>query len=286
MAEAEFDIQRALRALWRRKLVILLLAAVVPAAALAYSLSRPREYEATATMLLQTPLLPTARQAPGVPLQATDADPARQEATDVALASLSSVANAAANQLGRSIGKVSVTGNAKADVLSVTATETSPTFAARVANVYASAYARFRGERYATMIDAARTQVEHAYGALPADERGTSRGQALARTSASLGTLATLQLTRTSVVQPATVPTAPSSRKTVRNVALGLGAGLLLGLALALLLELLPGRPHEPVRDEPRSDHDGLEPEFVLADSDGTDERAGHPLVARETQEG
>jgi uncharacterized protein involved in exopolysaccharide biosynthesis len=289
MAEAEFDIQGVLRALWRRKLVVLLLAVVVPAAALAYSLSRPREYEATATILFQTPSLPTRQQAPGIPAQATDTDPARQEATDVALASLSSVANTAANQLGRPIGKVSVTGNASTDLLFVHAIESRPTFAAQVANVYASAYVRFRGERYAAMVDAARTQVEQAYDALPGGDRATSRGQALARTSATLDALAKLQLARTSVVQRATVPTTPSSRKTLRNLGVGLAAGLLLGLALAAVLELLQGRPHESDRDDPGSEQDRLEREFSLAGSDGTDgassERAGHTLVAQETHE-
>jgi uncharacterized protein involved in exopolysaccharide biosynthesis len=297
---ADFDIGRLLGTLWRRKLLILCLALIVPAAALASSLLAHQKYTATATILFRSASVPPQLQTPWLPPELTDLDPARQEATDVALANLSAVAENTVNQLGRPIGDVSVTGNASTDVLSVSATETSPKFAADVANAYAKAYVLFRSQRYVALIAAALTAAKGEYAAIPKAQRHGSAAAQLSSTIVGLTALARLQDPAAAVVQAATTPIAPDSRRVVRNVGLGLGAGILLGLALAVLLDLLSNSSRDakvagrslrgwaaPIGEQhvrsagDRVEQDLAAPRDLVTDS-GDLRSAGHATVTRE----
>jgi receptor protein-tyrosine kinase len=77
-------------------------------------------------------------------------------------------------------------------------------------------------------------------------EAGGARGQALSRGAEKLGILASLQTGNAELVQPAGLPTSPSSPQPKRNAILGAVLGLLLGIGLAFLLERLNRRLRDP----------------------------------------
>ena len=79
----------------------------------------------------------------------------------------------------------------------------------------------------------------------PAQRAGV-RGESLSRAAEKLGVLASLQTGNAELVQPAELPTSPSSPKPVRNGILGGVLGLLLGIGLAFLLERLNRRLRDP----------------------------------------
>lgn len=270
----EFDIHRVIRVLRRRKLVIIVLTAVVPLAALAYSLRQPPQYSATATVLLQNPQLP--QQVSGSLLLAPAEDPTRVAATDVQLIQLGAVANKTEALLHRAIGSVSVSGNASTDLVQITATEGQPAFAATVANAYAKEYEEFSRQQEAATILSVRSQFVDQYGRLSVAARNGAQGRALLSTVNKLERLAALQTGNAALVQAASTPTVPSGPQTKRNVVLGLAAGLLLGLALAFLIDVFDRRVREPSELEEIFQRPILAtvPELRELKSDGTQTRS------------
>jgi capsular exopolysaccharide synthesis family protein len=240
----EIDIHRVLAVLRRRRLVILALTVLVPLAALAYSLSQSKQYTATTTALYQDPQL--TQQITGSLSLLPSEDPARVAATNLKLAQLATVASMTSKQLHRPIGSVSVSSDASTDLVTFSATSTSPRFAATVANTYANQYVSFRRQQNAATIMKVQGLVQREYSTLPQAAKSLRKAKTLANTANRLGVLASLQTGDAALVQPAGVPSSPSSPKTVRNVIIGLAVGLMAGLALAFLLDLVDRRVRDP----------------------------------------
>jgi len=240
----EFDFDRVLRILRRRKLVIIACFIVVPVAALAFSLSQRKEYSATTTLLFQDPQLTS--QITGSLTVVPDEDPARVAATSIQLSQLNVVSEDTTAALRRPIGSVSVSGNSSTDVINITTTEPTPALAALVANTYASQYVSFRRHEDVALIDHLRNLIGKEYSAVPADQRASAQARGLADTDRRLGILASLQTGNVQVVQQASPPSSPSSPTTKRNVALGLAIGLLFGLVIAFVWEFFDRRLREP----------------------------------------
>ncbi len=175
----------------RRNIVLLLICfLVLPLAALAYSRSQTTEYTASASLLF-------SENAPQI-------EPGRAAATNLALATSEQVILRTVSALpaaGLTPAEVDekVTANpvGESDLIDISATDPSPAFAARLANVYARQFIAFRAD--------------------------TANGSARAN--------------HVQIAQPALPPSSPSSPKTTRNVALGILLGVLLGISLALLRE-------------------------------------------------
>jgi Mrp family chromosome partitioning ATPase/capsular polysaccharide biosynthesis protein len=235
---------RALLAMLRRRAAVIVIAVIVGvAAALVFSQSQPKRYEATASLLFRPLLLDL--QVTGVPLQNPVGDAQRDTATNIALLSLDDVRTRAAARLGpgytakRVEDDVSISAAGQSNIVHVTASEQTPQEAARVANAVALAFIAFRREGLRDQVlraaDKVRTNLK---------QKGLTRPvrTALRNNLTRLGLLAAVQTGDAQFVQRAEPPTHPSSPKTFRNVILGGALGLLLGLGLALAIEQLDRR--------------------------------------------
>jgi capsular exopolysaccharide synthesis family protein len=236
MANSEGALEYVLRVLRRRRLVFVVALIAVPLVAFLVSSSKEKLYTATATLLFQSG-------------NTSAVDPAREAATNEALATLPVVAVRAAKEMGEDtsasevLGSVSASsGNSMADVATISAVSPSPERAAEIANGYSKAYIAFRKETDQAQVQEAINLVEHSLEGLSPEESEGTQGATLEDRLNRLKVQQALQTGRAELVQPAGVPDTPSSPKTKRNVLLGILLGLLLGFGLAALLERVDRR--------------------------------------------
>jgi tyrosine-protein kinase len=231
MANSEGALEYVLRVLRRRRLVFVVALISVPLMAFLISASKEKQYTSTATLLFQSG-------------NTSNVDPTREAATNEALASLPVVAVRAAKEMGEGtsvsevLGAVEVSSsNEMADVATISATTPSPERSADIANGYSHAFIAFRKETDQVQVQKAIDLVEGSFRELSPEEQAGQEGEKLQDRLNRLKVQQALQTGRAELVQPAGVPSSPSSPKTKRNVLLGILAGLLLGFGLAALLE-------------------------------------------------
>ena len=244
-------IAHLLRTLRRRSWLIAICAILAPAAAVAFSLAQEKQYSSSASLLFRDPqfdqkLFSSSTFDP-------NRDPAREAATNVKLVSLDVVATRTSRALNRPgldadaiQEKVKVKSEGQSDVASITATDPSPAFAARLANTFAEQFIAFRRDADRSKIASAQKLVEEQLRDLEETTNDDKQASALRQRGEQLQILAALQTGNAELVQPARPPKNASSPKPVRNGAAGLVLGLLLGLGLALLLERLDRRLKDP----------------------------------------
>jgi capsular exopolysaccharide synthesis family protein len=160
------------------------------------------------------------------------------------------VADATAARLGRGwTGRavrdaVAVNGDGDSNLVEVSATTPrGPREAARVATTYAQTFVSLQEAANVADVKRRLKVYDDYVNSLPPEERSGPRGQRLQQALDTLRINEALQSDSqkgtAEVVQPAEVPTSPSSPKTVRNVALAIVLGLVIGLALAALVDRL-----------------------------------------------
>lgn len=230
------DFGRVLREQWWLVALCLLIAA---AAAVAYAETRPRDYQATARLLLQ-------QDNPGSVVAGTPntfTDPVRQAATDQQLATSGAVASRVVRKLHlgpramSALNGIQATIGADSNVLTITDTDRNPKLAARVANGFAEQYIAFRlqtsKQRLGKALRALERKVKHSSRA----ERPALRFQLTRARLALAGNAADAQ-----IVQRASVPTATIRPRISKKLVIGLLFGLLLGIGLAMLRDRMDPR--------------------------------------------
>jgi succinoglycan biosynthesis transport protein ExoP len=244
-------LQRVIPIIRRNLGLILLCVVLAPAAALALSLVQSKEYTASSSLLFRDPGLDT--KFTGTPFFREGEDEARLAATNLRLVSLDSIATLTARRIGNpgftreDVSKaVDVAAEGTSDVVTISATDTDPKFAATLANTFAREYVRFRRDRDRAKVREALTLVQRRLNAMTAEEQAGRAGQELQDSARQLELIAALQTGNAEVVQRARPPTTASSPKPVRSVALGLVLGLLLAVALTLIREQLDRRLRDP----------------------------------------
>jgi capsular exopolysaccharide synthesis family protein len=240
---------QVLGVLRRRALLVLLCVVVVGGLALGASLLQQKEYSASASLLFRNPGF--AEDLFSTTPTPVNPRPEREAATNAKLVGLQVVAERTAKQLkGLSAEEVasmvSVSSEGEAELVSVTATSTIPAQAKRVANEFARQFIAFRAGADKSRLLGAKRLAEQEFARLSHGQRAGVRGESLSRAAEKLGVLASLQTGNAELVQPANLPTSPSSPKPVRNGILGGVLGLLLGIGLAFLLERLNRRLRDP----------------------------------------
>jgi polysaccharide biosynthesis transport protein len=245
--------QDVLRALRRRRGLIILCALLVPLAALGLSLTQDKKWKAEASLLFRDPQF--AQQLFGSNFTGDTGDPQRAAATNLELVSLETVADRAARKLGGISGRqltqqLEVVSESQSDVVTIEAIDKNRARAARMANLVASEYVAFRREADQEKVRSAQELVDAKLDALPPEDQAGRLGDALRDRSAELDVLASLQTGNAELVQRAEIPRSPHSPRPLRNTLIGAVLGLLLGVGLALLLDRLDRRLRDPAEIE------------------------------------
>ena len=248
----ESSVVEALRALRRQLPLLIAIALAVPAVAIGISLLQEKEYTAEASLLFRDPQFDQTFF--NSTLLGGNEDPQRTAATNERLVSLDVVADRTAEALqdedvdvtltGDQISdRVSVSPEGQADIVSISATARDPELAAQIANTFAAQYIAFRREADRSKIREAQSLVRRELAEASESARLDSESvRSLRRREQQLEILAALQTGNAELVQPAAVPTNPSSPKPVRNGIIGLFLGVLLGAAAALVRDRVDRR--------------------------------------------
>jgi receptor protein-tyrosine kinase len=240
--EGNNPLDQALVVLKRRWPLIVACAIIAGLAAVGFSLLQRAEYTSSATLLFDDQQ-PDQQLFSTASTTSSPVDPTQQAATDLSLVSLPIIASRTAAALHASthaIGAaVTVSAVGQSSLAKVSVTDSSPVRAAQIANTYAQQYILFRQQSERAQLAAAQTLVKHELTALARAKRFGSIGQTLQNQSNELHVMAALQTGQAELVQPATVPSSPSSPDKKRNALLGIGLGLLLGIGLAFAIEHL-----------------------------------------------
>jgi polysaccharide biosynthesis transport protein len=240
----------------RRRLPIFLFCVIsVPGAILAISLAQPERYSATAALLFRDPQF-DQRLFGSTSLPTGNLDPDREAATNLQLASLRVVARRTARELGGAISaadvaaSVSVEGKGQSNLVSIVATDQDPVRAADIADEYAKQYIAFRRKADRAKIAEVTSVVRDDLAALSDADAAGPDGQLLKSRIQDLRVLSAAQTGNAELVQPADVPTEPSSPRPLRNSVLGLLLGAVLGIGFALLLDRIDRRLRDPAELE------------------------------------
>ena len=239
------DLQHWLGVLRRRWLVIVACVLVVGGSAALFAETQQKKYTASASVLFNQSQLGYSLL--GLP-NSTNTNVTAPQADNVKLLGSTVVASATSRVLGGHPGpatiatKIAVSEDGTSDVVSIAATDPDPEFAARLANVYASQAIKFQTATSRNAVIDVRDSLEAQLAGMTAVQRTSPAAASLQARISQLNTLAAAQTGEAQLIQPATVPTSPSSPKTKLDLVLGICLGLLFGIGLALLLERLNKR--------------------------------------------
>ncbi len=246
--------------LWRKKLTIVVVAALAVGLVLAYSVITTKRYTATAQLLLEPPISQTLVEAnfPTSGVTLPDVPDGIQVIQSTSVADI--VARTIPNPPSVKATEVGTT-----DVLQVAATSPNPQTAAQAANAYASSYISFERKQTLDTFVAAEQQIEGkidtlqlAINNLNNTIRSAPATANLTPDETQLGSLQTqlanlqdqlqnYQFYATNgtgteagqVISQASVPTSPSSPKTLEWTVLALIFGIILGIGVVLLVNAL-----------------------------------------------
>jgi succinoglycan biosynthesis transport protein ExoP len=242
------DLEQAIRILRHRGPLIALCVVVVAGAAYLYSKHETKKYTAVASVAFSSN--PLSEQIAG--LQTPTGNQLVQQAGNLELVRLGDMAAKTATQLGHGLteekvaGSLSISGAGESGVVDVSVTDTSPAFAAAIANTYVRQFVKEQQSVNRQYLKSALALVNKQLEALSPAQRLGPDGLNLQDRAQTLRLLAGLKYGNVQIAQEALAPTSPSSPKTSRNTALGLLLGLLIGLGLAFVLERLDRRIKGP----------------------------------------
>jgi succinoglycan biosynthesis transport protein ExoP len=239
--QANLGTDQALRALRRRAPWILLCFVLATAGAYGYSKHKTKEYTAAAALAFNNNQLD--QQIAGLSVSNNSSGPIAQQNSNIELVKFGDTAAKTARLLGHGLtaedvgASVSVSGKGESSIVGVSATSTSPTLAAAIANTYVNQFVKEQRSANRQFFKSALALVNKQLAAMSLEQRFGTDGLDLQDRAHTLGLLAELDYNNVEVTGEAAVPTSPSSPRTKRNTILGAILGLLLGLGVVFLLE-------------------------------------------------
>jgi capsular exopolysaccharide synthesis family protein len=244
------SLERALGILRRRTPLVALCIVVVAGAAFGFSKQKTKQYTAAASLAFNSN--PLSRQIAGLPVSNASSALLAQEASNVELVKGGDMAAKTASLLGHGLteekvfGSLSVAGQGESGIVVVTATTTSPTLSAEIANTYTFQFVKEQQSANEQYYKAVLKIVHKQLARLSPRQRVGSNGVQLQARAQTLSLLSELKEGDAAVVATARAPTSPSSPKTSKNIALGIVVGLLIGVGLAFVLERFDRRIRSP----------------------------------------
>jgi len=246
---AEFGTEPSFRTylhiLRQRKWWVGAIAALGLAASLAFSLTAHKEYSATAQLLVQPSFDTSGTQQP---VTQTDVQ------TELQLVTSAPVQQTVRNRLKSTPG-VSASEVGQTNVMAITAVSGTPSRAALIANVYATAFVHYQTAVASHSLTTAEAQLNSQISSVELEITSLRGNTTSPEATALLNQEAVLkeQLAQMQVsgatdtgavvlVTPASTPVAPTSPKPVQDALLGLAAGLALGLGVAFLRDSFDDR--------------------------------------------
>jgi succinoglycan biosynthesis transport protein ExoP len=232
----------------RRRWIILLALVLVPAAGVAYSLEQEQLYRATAEVLIGRQNLAASLTGTIDPSVYQQADRIIQ--TQANLARVPEVAGRVLERAGLTgtetpkqfLARSAVTAKQNSDMLEFAVTDENPSFAARLATLYANEFKTYRREIDTASLERARSEVQERMTELERDGKTSSPlYPSLVDKEQQLSTMEALQTSNAFVVKSADDAEQVQPRP-LRNGVLGFALGLVLGLGLAFLWEALDTR--------------------------------------------
>jgi succinoglycan biosynthesis transport protein ExoP len=233
----------ALQTLRERWWMVLVAMIVGGGISFAVAATSPKQYEASSSILvrqsnLQTLIDPNAAQ--------NAEDPARLAATNLLLVSSTAVGQLVKTALnttesvGDLTGQISASLNPDADIITITATDSDPQRAARLANAFALQFVAFERGQAQNQAAAGAARLRSEIASLPAD--ATAQRDQLLTALHNVLALEAVTTGDATVVDHAEVPTSPSSPNLKKAPVLGIIAGLAIGLAAVFLIDLFDRR--------------------------------------------
>jgi Mrp family chromosome partitioning ATPase/capsular polysaccharide biosynthesis protein len=247
---AGLDVRRYLTVVRRHIILIVALMVILAILAYAYSNRKTPLYQSTA-QLLYSPQLDISN-----PLNQNYVDPTTQElqmqsaVTIITGPQINKAVTAQTSSAGAlpgySVDAAVTTSDANAsnptdNGVAITVTSTNPTWAAKLANFYATAFVAYSVNYERTSLKSAETAVSAQLNTVP------TSSQEYANLIQELHDLKTLSLTATgnfSVAVPAYPSSAPISPKPKRSAAIGAILGLFIGVGFGFMREKLDTRLH------------------------------------------
>jgi capsular exopolysaccharide synthesis family protein len=235
---------RALRDHWKLIAGIVLVAVL---AAAAYSFSAAKQYNATADVLV-TPLASTDDTYVGIPSLLRDTGQGRAVLTAAELLTSPGLADQVNQTLGlhwsrdKLAAARSVSPLGQSDIVTVSATASSPALAARIANGFAGQLVADRTALFQTQLRTAISGLRQELATIPKAQQQLGQGLALASRLGSLTPLLGQPDPTVQVASKAVPPTKASWPRPILSIAVALLASLLLGCGLAIGLELVSPR--------------------------------------------
>lgn len=245
------SLEQVLGVLRRRLPLIVLCVVIVAGAAYGFSKRETKKYTATGSVVFD--VNPLSQQIAGLPaVGSSGSSLLAQQADNLELVKGGDTATRTASLLGHGLtaekvsGSLKVASQGESGVIDISATSTSPTLAAAIANTYAQQFVSQQESANRQYFKSALALVRKQLSSLPQRERLSADGVELEDRAQTLGLLAELNYGNVQVAQQALPPTSPSSPKTSKNAALGAFLGFVLGLGLAFMLERFDRRIRRP----------------------------------------
>jgi capsular exopolysaccharide synthesis family protein len=232
---------RVVRERWRVVAATVVLCVV---ATLVVSLTSDKTYDATSRLVFRDPGLGSAVTG-GSPVFPSSTDPQREAATNTELVRSTEVAQLVVDDLSLDetaddlLDSVTISDEENTDIVEITATESSPTMAAAVANSFAESYVSYSRKSDREKVKQAERLLSDRIQDTP---EGSPERSDLEDAMRTLVLLESVQTGNAEVVDAATPPTSASSPTPVRDGVLALIFGLVLGVSLAVVLDLLDRR--------------------------------------------
>lgn len=239
--EARVDVRRYLGAIQRSSRMILLIVVVLTGVVLAASLSLPKSYRATATIVLNV--------SSGILDQPDSETTQRRLATIEVLLTGRETLDGVAEELGDPPGTdyaVQSQVDPAANLVYISASDGDPERAAAIANSAAGVFLDVQRELQQVQLRQAEARLEQALRSVENDPTATDQANAIRDQLNQIGVQRSLAGSDLQLAESAEVPTAPASPRPLRNGVLAFFAALFIGVLLALARDQLRPRISSP----------------------------------------